>query len=165
MEARASRTALSPVNFLYSAGRAMGDRTTVVHGDVRRTYAEQAERAGRMASALPATVVQERDRVAVLCPNVPAILEAHYGVPAAGAILVTINTRLSPPEIEHIVRDCAPRVLIVDHELADRVEAIDVGGAEVIVSQDTGAPGDPYEELLASGSPERTGPWDGHEDD
>jgi fatty-acyl-CoA synthase len=174
MDASASRIELSPLNFLHHAAQVMAERTAVVHGDVRRTYGELAERVGRLASGLRAAGVERGDRVAVLCPNVPAILEAHYGVPAAEAILVTVNTRLSPPEIEHILRDCAPRVLIVDHELADRVASIDLGDVEVIVSQDTGGPGDPYEDggpgdpyedLLASGSPERIRPWGGHEDD
>ena len=161
MEAKASRTALSPVNFLHSAAQAMGDRTAVVHGDVRRTYAELAERAGRLASALRAAGVEEEDRVAVLCPNTPVILEAHFGVPATGAILVTINTRLSASEVGFILWDCTPRVVIVDAELAPLLEEADLGDARVVVAEDEG--GD-YEELLAEGEPDGLAPYEGDED-
>jgi fatty-acyl-CoA synthase len=161
MEAKASRTALSPVNFLHSAAQAMGDRTAVVHGDVRRTYAELAERAGRLASALRAAGVEEEDRVAVLCPNTPVILEAHYGVPATGAILVTINTRLSASEVGFILSDCTPRVVIVDAELAPLLEEADLGDARVVVAEDEG--GD-YEALLAEGDADGLAPYEGDED-
>jgi len=161
MEAKASRTALSPVNFLHSAAQAMGDRTAVVHGDVRRTYAELAERAGRLASALRAAGVEDEDRVAVLCPNTPVILEAHYGVPATGAILVTINTRLSASEVGFILSDCTPRVVIVDAELAPLLEEADLGDARVVVAEDEG--GD-YEALLAEGDADGLAPYEGDED-
>jgi fatty-acyl-CoA synthase len=162
MEAKASRTALSPVNFLHSAAQAMGDRTAVVHGDVRRTYAELAERAGRLASALRAAGVEEEDRVAVLCPNTPVILEAHFGVPATGAILVTINTRLSASEVGFILSDCTPRVVIVDAELAPLLEEADLGDARIVVAEDEG--GD-YEALLAEGDAGGLDPYEGDEDD
>src|SRR4051794_37111420 len=98
----ASRIELSPLNFLHRRALVMAERTAVVQGDRRYTYAEFAQRAGRLAAALRGAGLQPGDRVAVLCPNSPAILEAHYGVPAAGAILVTINTRLSKDEVAYI---------------------------------------------------------------
>src|SRR3954451_11533836 len=98
----ASRIELSPLNFLHRRALVMAERTAVVHGERRCTYAQLAQRAGRLASALN---VQTGDRIAVLCPNSPAILEAHYGVPAAGAILVAINTRLSAGEVAYIIDD------------------------------------------------------------
>jgi len=165
MDSDASRVELSPLNFLHHAAMVMGGRTAVVHEDRRRTYAQLAERAGRLASALRGAGVERGERVAVLCPNVPLILEAHYGVPAAGGILVTLNTRLGTPEIEHILGDCAPRVLLVDHALHGLVEPLDLDGIEVIVSEDTGAADDPYEAFLATVEAERVGPWDGSEDD
>ncbi len=160
MEPKASRIELSPLNFLHHAATVMAGRTAVVHDDRRYTYAELAQRAGRLASALRGAGVRRGDRVAVLCPNSPAILEAHFGVPAAGAILVTINTRLSAAEVDHILADCTPRVAIVDAELAHLVD-----GVPAVVVEDTGAPGDPYEDFLAGGVPEPIGVWSGHEDD
>jgi fatty-acyl-CoA synthase len=161
MEPTASRIELSPLNFLHRSASVMPDRTAVVHGDRRYTYSELAQRAGRLASALHGAGVERGDRVAVLCPNSPAILEAHFGVPAAGAVLVTINTRLSAVEVDHILSDCSPRVVIADAEL---VHLLDTKAAVVVV-QDTGAPGDPYEDFLSGGVPEPIGVWDGHEDD
>jgi fatty-acyl-CoA synthase len=165
MESSASRIELSPLNFLGHAAQVMADRTAVVHEDRRYGYGELAERVSRLGSALQGAGLKPGERVAVLCPNVPLILEAHYGVPAARGILVTINTRLSSPEIEHILGDCAPRFLIVDHELRALVDGIELHGGELIVSDDTGEPGDGYEDFLASGSPTPLGTWDGHEDD
>src|SRR3954471_24463346 len=121
MERTASRVELSPLNFLHRRALVMADRVAVVHGERRYTYAELAQRAGRLASSLREAGVERGDRVAVLCPNTPAILEAHYGVPAAGGILVAINTRLSKDEVEYILSDSEPKVVIVDHELADLI--------------------------------------------
>jgi fatty-acyl-CoA synthase len=165
MKSNGSRIELSPLNFLQHGATAMPDRTAVVHGDRRTSYGEFAERAGRLASAVRAAGVEQGDRVAVLCPNTPAILEAHYGVPLAGGVLVTINTRLSSAEVEYILRDCGPKVLIVDHELRSLVDPIDTADIEVVTVEDTGEAGDPYEDFLAGVSPAPTSAWDGHEDD
>jgi fatty-acyl-CoA synthase len=162
MESTASRIALSPLNFLHRRAIVMADRTAVVHGERRYTYAQFAERVGRLASALRDGVgLEPGDRVAVLCPNSPAILEAHYGVPAARGILVTINTRLSAGEVEYICDDCEPRLVIVDHELEHLVP----DSAKKLVVQDTGESGDPYEDLLAGGFPEPITNWLGDEED
>ena len=120
MDSSASRIELSPLNFLRARpgdGRPHGRRPRE-----RRTYGELAERVSRLATALRGAGLERGERVAVLCPNVPMILESHFGVPAAGGILVTINTRLSSSEIEYILGDCAPRVLLVDHELRKLVD-------------------------------------------
>ena len=76
----------------------------------------------RLASALTGAGVEQGDRVAVLCPNIPPMLEAHYGVPLAGAIIVPINTRLSPDEIALHPEHSGATVLLVDTELAAIVE-------------------------------------------
>src|SRR5918997_2224920 len=135
MDPRASRIELSPLNFLSRSALNMPEGTAVVHGDRRYTYERLGERVGRLAAALRRAGVERGDRVAVLCPNTPTILEAHYGVPAAGAILVTLNTRLGASEVEHIVSDCQPRVLIVDRELERLASGIE-GGPRVIFSDD-----------------------------
>ena len=92
---KVSRTELTPVSFLVRSAYVFPDKTAVVHGTRRYTYRQLGERVNRLASALRAAGMRKHDRVAFLCPNVPAMLEAHYGVPAAGGVLVAINTRLS----------------------------------------------------------------------
>src|SRR5262249_5352495 len=103
--------------------------------------------------------VEKGDRVAVLCPNSPAILEAHYGVPAAQAILVTINIRLNAEEVAYILEDCAPKVVIVDRELADLTPW------NTVVVDDPGDADDPSEDFLDAADPEPITNWQGHEDD
>jgi fatty-acyl-CoA synthase len=132
----------------------MGERTAVVHGERRYTYAELRARCNRLASALWNRGIERDDRVAFLCPNTPALLEAHYGVPLAGAVLVAVNTRLSRDEVAYILRDSGAKVLVVDHELTKMLEGADLGEVETIVVEDTGEEDDPYEQLLASGSEE-----------
>ncbi len=89
-----SRTELNPVSFLYRSVAVHPERVAVVHLDRRYTYAELGDRVNRLASALRGRGLEPHDRVAALCPNMPALLELHHGVPAAGGVLVAINTRL-----------------------------------------------------------------------
>jgi fatty-acyl-CoA synthase len=147
-----SRTELDPIGFLARSATIHTDRIAIVHGDLRRTYGELAARVTRLASALRGRGLERRDRVAVLCPNTPALLEAHFGVPAAGGVLVAINTRLSAAEIRRILEHSGARVLLVDAELAPLV-ADPPPGLDVVRVDDTGAPDDPYEQLLEEGDP------------
>ena len=149
---KAYRTELTPLSFLSRSARVFPDKVAIVHGERRTTYREFEERANRLASALRASGVAPGDRVAFLAPNIPALLEAHYGVPASGAVLVAINTRLAPQEVADILAHCGARLVFCDHELVDLVEGIDV---EVVRIDDTGTPEDPYEQFLAGGSPEQ----------
>ena len=96
MDATPSRLELSPLNFLRRNAQALGQRPAVVHGERRMNYAELEERCNRLASALRDRGLERHDRVAILAPNTPALLEAHYGIPLAGGVLVAMNTRLSP---------------------------------------------------------------------
>src|SRR4051812_14563726 len=94
------RTELTPVDFLRRAAYVYGPKIGLVHGDGRRyTWAQIGERSWRLANALRAAGLEQGDRVAVLSPNAPMILEAHFGVPAAGFQIVAINTRLASDEI------------------------------------------------------------------
>ena len=145
-------TELSPVSFLRRSAYVFPDKVAIVHGERRTTYREFDERVNRLASALAAAGIERGDRVAFLAPNVPAMLEAHYGVPAAGGVLVSVNTRLGREEVEHILEHSGARMVFVDHELA---HLVDGGGLRTVRIDDTGAPGDPYEDFLAGGSPER----------
>src|SRR5687768_18495091 len=103
-EAQPYRTELTPVAFLRRSAYVFPDKTAVVHGARRYTYRQLEERANRLASGLRAAGLRHLDRVAFICPNTPAMLEAHFGVPAAGLVLVPINTRLSSDEIGYILK-------------------------------------------------------------
>ena len=158
-EAQPYRTELTPVAFLRRSAYVFPDKTAVVHGTRRYTYRQLEERANRLASGLRAAGLRHLDRVAFICPNTPAMLEAHYGVPAAGLVLVPINTRLNSEEIGYILKHSGAKFVFVDHELQGLVKPIDLAGVRVIRVDDTGAPGDPYEDFLAAASPEPGEPW------
>ncbi len=153
------RTELTPVSFLERSAYVFPDRTAVVHGQRRYSYREFAERVNRFASALRRRGLQRHDRVAVLSPNAPALLEASFAVPAAGGILVAINTRLSPGEIDYILHHSSARFLFVDAELEPLVASLDLADRVVVRVDDTGAADDPYEAFLAEGSPEPVESW------
>jgi fatty-acyl-CoA synthase len=153
------RTELTPVSFLERSAYVFPDRTAVIHGDRRYTYRELEARVNRLASALRGAGMTRHDRVAFLCPNIPAMLEAHYGVPAAGGVLVAINTRLSTDEIGYILAHSGARFLFVDAELVPLVEPLDLGRLRVARVDDTGRAGDPYEDFLAGGSPDPVPSW------
>jgi fatty-acyl-CoA synthase len=148
---QAYRTELSPVSFLRRSAYSYPGKVAVVHGDRRYTYREFGERVNRLASALLLAGLAPGDRVAFLAPNIPPLLEAHFGVPAAGGVLVTINTRLGREEVRYILAHSGARIVFADRELVHLVEGTDL---PVIRIDDTGAPGDPYEDFLASGLPE-----------
>jgi len=116
-----SRDALTPLAFLERTLRVFPQKTAVVYGDRRWTWSDFAEEVGRFSGALVRAGVEPGDRVAVLAPNVPAVLAAHFAVLGRRAALVTINTRLSPDEVGYILNHSGARVVLVDPELADRV--------------------------------------------
>src|SRR2546429_858607 len=159
------RTELTPVSFLTRSAYVFPQKVAVVHGTRRYTYAELEERVRRLASALRAARLQKHDRVAFLCPNIPAMLEAHFGVPAAGGVLVAINTRLASDEIAYILKHSGSRFLFVDAELEGLVKPVDLTGVRVVRVDDTGAVGDPYEDFLATGSPDPLESWLEDEDE
>lgn len=159
MEEKVYRTELTPVSFLERSASVFPDKTAVVNGDRQYSYREFAERVYRLASHLRGLGLQKHDRVAFLCPNTSALLEAHYGVPAAGGILVAVNTRLNSQEIDFILRHSGAKFLFVDYELYPLVEPLNLDGIQVIRIDDTGAPDDPYEQFLAAGSPEPVKSW------
>ena len=111
------RLELSPLTFLQRNAISLGERTAVVHGERRYDYAELQHRCNRFASALLERGLEKHDRVAVLCPNAPALLEAHFGVPLARGVLVPMNTRASEEEIAYILEDSGARFLFVDASL------------------------------------------------
>jgi fatty-acyl-CoA synthase len=107
---------LSPVSFLVRAARAYGSRVAVIHGERRYSYGEMLERCRRLASALSRASVGPDDTVAILAPNIPEMLEAHYAVPMAGAVLCSINIRLDAAAVAFILQHSEAKVLLVDRE-------------------------------------------------
>jgi fatty-acyl-CoA synthase len=156
---KAYRTELTPLSFLRRSAAVFPDRTAVVHGQRRYSYRQLEERADRLAQALRAAGHERGERVAFLAPNIPALLEAHYGVPAAGGVLVAVNTRLNAEEIGYILGHSGARFLFVDAELAPGIEPLDLSGLTVVRIDDTGEPGDPYEDFLAGASAEPPPQW------
>src|SRR6185437_2722718 len=108
---RAHRSELTPLAFLERSVLVYPDKVAVVHEDRRYTYREFGERVNRLASALRAAGLRKGDRVAFLAPNIPALLEAHYGVPAAGGVLVALNYRLNAEDIGYILKHSGARFL------------------------------------------------------
>ncbi len=151
-EDKVYRTELTPVDFLRRSAYMFPDKTAVVHGERRYTYAKLEERVNRFASGLLSAGLQKHDRVAFLAPNIPALLEAHYAVPGAGGLLVAINTRLNSSEIGYILEDSGSRFLFVDAEFYPLVENLDLKEVRIVRIDDTGTSDDPYEDFLAKGS-------------
>jgi fatty-acyl-CoA synthase len=159
------RTELNPVDFLHRTAYMYPDNTAVVHNKRRYSYAELAERSWRLANALRSAGLAKGDRVATLLFNSPAMLEASFGVPAAGGILVAVNNRLASAEIGYILQHSGARYLLLDTELEAVIEPLDLAGITVIRCDDAGVPGDPYEEFLAGASPARPESWLEHEEE
>jgi fatty-acyl-CoA synthase len=164
------RSTLSPLMFLERTLHVFPEKIGVVDGSRRLTYAEFGARVYRLAHALRKHGIEKGDRVALLCRNSTEVLEAHFGVPQLGAILVPINIRLASDEIAYILDHSGAKVLILDTELAHLVAPIRSnlphlsliikaqvsarhadGSAE---SETTAFDGPDYEEFLADSSPE-----------
>ena len=90
---------LTPLSFLERAAYVYPDRISVIHGKQRYTWKETYARCRRLASALAKRGIGVGDTVAVMLPNIPAMVEAHFGIPMCGAVLNTLNTRLDAEAI------------------------------------------------------------------
>jgi len=151
----AAYAALTPLRFLERASTVFPDRVGIVDGARRITNREFAAEANRLANAFVASGVGPGARVAYLCPNSAALLIAHFAAPLAGAVLVAINTRLSPDEVKYICDHSGAHMLVVDHSLLSTVEEIEAPFASV--EEVVAVGGEPsgrlsYGELLARGS-------------
>jgi len=142
---------LSPVSFLVRAARVYGPRVAVIHGERRYTYAQFLERARRLASALADAGVGKGDTVAIMAPNIPEMLEAHYAVPMLGAVLCSINIRLDAGAVAFILQHSEAKVVLVDGEFAEiMTRALAQSGRRIrVVNTDT-----EYEAFIAGGSAE-----------
>src|SRR6478735_7683878 len=129
---------LTPVAHLDRAASAFADRTAFIGERLRYTYGEMRERCARLAGALHQIGVTPGDVVSVLAPNTNVLLEAHFGVPMAGAVLNALNTRLTGDELAYIVDHAGARVLLVDPQLLHLVDPIRaaVPGLHVVVAGD-----------------------------
>lgn len=114
---------LSPLSFLRRAERAFPTKIAVTHHDRAYTYAQFTSRIRRFASAIAAAGVKPGACVAVLSPNGPVALEAHYAVPMAGAVLCMVNTLLDPSAIAFILEHAEARLFLVDREWAPKAKA------------------------------------------
>ena len=114
---------LSPIDFLTRAAHVFGDKTAIMYEDRRRDYRTVYQRCRRLASALQRSGIAPGDTVSVICPNLPEMIELHFAVPMTGAVLNTINTRLDAKLIASILDHGEARLLFVDREYSDVVEA------------------------------------------
>lgn len=157
---------LSPLGFLARAAFIAPEKTAIIHGALRRDYQSFYARARRFASALSKAGIGKNDTVAALLFNTPAMLEAHYGAPMAGAALNAINTRLDAATIAFILDHGEAKVFIVDSELAPLArEALGMAKSKPRLIEyadpESGAPhglgAEDYEAFLEGGDPDF--PW------
>jgi fatty-acyl-CoA synthase len=156
----ANFTALTPLVFLLRAAAVYPEKLAVIHGAARFTYRELYARCRQLADALRRRGIGRGDTVAVMAPNVPALLEAHYGVPMAGAVLNALNYRLDARSIAFILGHGQAKLLIVDREFAPTVAAAleELGRPLPLVEIDdatggTSLGGTDYEAFLDEGNP------------
>ncbi len=157
---------LTPLSFLERAAYVYPGRTSIIHGAQRHTWKETYARSRRLASALVRRGIGVGDTVAAMLPNIPAMVEAHFGVPMSGAVLNTLNTRLDAEAIGFMLEHGEAKVLITDKEFSPTVEqAITGRNIEIIDVEDPEFSGGQrlgkktYEELLAEGDPEFAWRW------
>ena len=155
---------LTPLSFLARSASVFPEQTAIINGRQRFTYKDFYARSRRLASALAARGIGRGDTVSVMLANTPAMLEAHYGVPMAGAVLHAINTRLDPRTIAFMLDHAKTRFLIVDSEFAPTIKAaldlaeispIVIGYEDPEYGQPSEALGEAeYEAFLTGGDPE-----------
>ena len=157
----ANFTALTPLVLLRRAAATYPGKLAVIHGAARFTYREFYNRCRRFADALQQRGIGRGDTVAVMAPNVPALLEAHYGVPMAGAVLNALNYRLDARTIAFVLGHGQAKLLIADREFGPTVKAAleEFGEPIPLVEIDDGAGGaslggTEYEAFLGEGAPE-----------
>jgi fatty-acyl-CoA synthase len=162
----ANFVSLSPLTFIERSAAVFSDRIAVVYGETRRSWAQTFTRCRQLASALRKRGVQKGDTVAVIAANTPEMFELHFGVPAAGAVLNSINTRLDADAIGFILMHGEARVVITDREFSSvvnqAVQALDQRPLVVDIDDPGYAGGEligelDYEALIAEGDADF--PW------
>jgi fatty-acyl-CoA synthase len=164
---------LTPLSFLQRSAAVFPDQVAIIHGARQWTYAQFHARARRLASALARRGIERGDTVSAVLANTPAMLECHYGVPMAGAVLNTINTRLDAAVIAFQLDHAGAKVLIVDREFSQVMKAalalakvkplvLDYDDPEFSGSGERLGSLD-YEQLLQEGDPDFSWDWPGDE--
>jgi len=158
---------LSPLSILPRTAAIYPDRLAYIHGSVRRTYRDYHVRCRRLASALAARGIAKGDTVAIMASNIPAFLEAHFGVPATGAVLNSLNTRLDAAALAFILDHGEAKVLMTDTAFSEVIkQALALAKVKPIVididDPENAAGGErlgeiEYEDFIAGGDPD--GPW------
>ena len=163
-KAQANFVPLSPLTFIERSASVYPNYPAVVYGEQRRDWATTWQRCRRLASALEQRGIKPGETVATMLPNVPAMFEAHFGVPLAGCVLNTLNIRLDVEAIAYMLEHGEARAVLVDAEFSDVVEAavatlerkpliIDVADPEFL-PEGRSIGEIEYEALLAEGDPE-----------
>ncbi len=152
---------LDPFSFLERSSLVYPEKPAVAYRERVYSYRDLRQRVDRLAGALRQAGIAKGDRVACIAPNIPPMLEAHYGPMSIGAVLVPINTRLAPPEVAHILNHSRAKALLFDSEFAPLVRQISpqIPSVELYVQivdeypRDYRLPGPEYEEFLAGAPP------------
>jgi fatty-acyl-CoA synthase len=158
----ANYASLTPIDFIARAAEVYGERLAIAHGKLRQNWRQTYQRTRRLASALQQLGVNKNDTVAVMLPNTPAMVEAHFGIPMAGAVLNTLNIRLDSESLIFMLGHGEARVLLIDSEFSAFARQLKIALPELLVVEvhDELGPapvsgerfGDhEYEALLASG--------------
>ncbi|MFT4717511.1 MAG: fatty-acyl-CoA synthase [Paracoccaceae bacterium] len=160
----ANHVPLTPLSHLQRARDVFANREALVYGKLRLDYRQFHARCSRLASALVQAGIARGDVVAIICPNVPAMVEAHFGVPAAGAVLNSINTRLDVDTIAYILGHSEAKIILADSQFLPVIEAalplLEGAAPQIIEIPDTQAGFETsgnhlnYENFLAQGAPD-----------
>ncbi|MBU3605369.1 acyl-CoA synthetase [Polynucleobacter sp. MWH-Creno-3A4] len=163
----ANFTPITPLLFLERSAEIYPNKTAIIHGKLRQTWQQTYERCRRLASALQKHSIGLGDTVAVMLPNTPPMVEAHFGIPMAGAVLNALNTRLDPESIAFMLNHGEAKVVIIDPEFSGVMKkALEMAkketGREILVidveEKEYEVPGEKlgkltYEQLLSAGDP------------
>ena len=163
----ANYTPITPLLFLERSADIYPNKTAVIHGKLRQTWQQTYERCRRLASALQKHGIGLGDTVAVMLPNTPPMVEAHFGIPMAGAVLNALNTRLDPESIAFMLNHGEAKVVIVDPEFSGVMKkALELAkkesGRDILVidveEKEFDVPGErigklTYEKFLSEGDP------------
>ncbi|QEA11853.1 acyl-CoA synthetase [Comamonas flocculans] len=162
---------LTPLSFIERTAEIYPERLAIVHGELRQSWAETHARCRQLASSLRRAGIGRNDTVAVMLPNVPPMVEAHFGIPMAGAVLNALNTRLDPETVAFMLDHGEARAVIVDPEFTPvmaKALALRKRAAPILVieTEDAlyGPPaqslgGTPYEAFIAAGDPGFAWQW------
>ena len=154
---------LSPISMIRRTARVFPDRTAVIHGDLKRSWAEVYRRSRQLASALAQRGIGRDDTVAIMAPNIPEFVEAHFGVPMAGAVLNSINTRLDAETVRFILGHGEAKILLTDRSfsavVSDALDGMEDKPLVIDIDDPLAESGDligamDYEAFIADGDPD-----------